>query len=87
MSAILVTGGVIYVGFSTLTFLVIFVLLKIEDHQPEQDAGHSPSAWAFTEDEIARLVSYRNAVRAGYFREEIEPRAVSAGHSSERHPR
>jgi hypothetical protein len=94
MSEILVIGGLIYVGFSTLTLVLIFVLLKIEDRLPEPQGGASANVsedargaglCGFSEPEIARLVSYRNAVRAGYFTEDVEAPAVDAGLAAERH--
>jgi hypothetical protein len=83
MAQTLVTAGLIYVGFSLVTFGVIFVLLKMADVPDDAasasigDEARGASLCEFSEAEIARLVRYRDAVRAGYFTEQIEPAAVN----------
>jgi hypothetical protein len=86
MSHILVTAGLIYVGVATSLVALTFLFLHFSDRPTAQGVPRSASAsvrsietfgedCGFTDEQVARLITYRNAVRAGYFTDEIQPRA------------
>lgn len=73
----LVELAVVYVGVMMLLVLLLFLIVEVGDRRLRKQPGDYSGGRAaleqcgFTNQEIARLVHYRDAVRAGYFTDQI----------------
>lgn len=78
---VLVEWALMYLGFMTLLVLLLFLVVEVGGRRLRKPSGHGSDDDAvlepcvFTNEEIARLLHYRDAVRAGYFTDQIHDRS------------